>query len=102
MGADEEKKLEDEVKTLKDGNKTLTGKIATLERNNSLLNQLRHTICGFAVGLLLVTIGVGLCVSLMDTFGKAHAAVLIIAMLCWTGLTALVVLVMASAAKNDD
>ncbi|OQX18213.1 MAG: hypothetical protein BWK76_08175 [Desulfobulbaceae bacterium A2] len=102
MGIEQVKEMADENKKLKHENLTLILKNNDLNHQNSLLQLLRYMAYAFVIGLLLVTIGAGLCMTLLDKFGKVHAIVLIVIMLCWTGLLALVVFFMAGVGQKDD
>ena len=73
-----------------------------LQGKNDTLSQCQSTAIGSYIGVLIVTVMSGLSVVFIDTIDKPKAAILIVTMLCWTGLTVIALLLLARTREHDD
>lgn len=80
--------------------KKLNDKNDELKREISVLSQSQKTAIGSGVGVLIVTIMSGLGVFFAE-IDKSKSAILIVALLCWTSLTAMCLLLLSRAREED-
>lgn len=86
---------------LTEKNKKLEGEKKDLQKRNRFLSQHQWTAIASYFGVLIVTVLCGLSVAFI-TIDKSKAAVLVVIILCWTGLAAMSLLLLAQDKKDSE